>query len=442
MARALFLPLLVLALLLTGYTALEANRSLASVLLQEARTLANGLKGKELSLHGVRRTQQPESLLPLMGETWEAVEVKRGGLRVVVAVPAQGGALEVERWARPFFPSWWAGLLLTAAVGLWAWLRVRAQVGRTLGLDLESARRRLLALKGAFDNLDEGVLVLEAEWVQLLNPRALELLRLPEGAMPPLPLERVWPPLQEALRRKADEVVLALPGGRLARVRILGSGSQQLVVIQDQAEVLRLAESLTQSRRTLDLLRAQAHEFRNTLHVLGGLLELGRVEEALKTIQGELGAENWVEELLSHVELPLLAALLLGKLRRARELGVELRVDGVLPSRYAPLGDVLVSVVGHLLENALEAASNRPGGKVLVRFWEESGLWLEVRDNGFGVPEALGRVVFSPGASGKGVDRGYGLALTRYQVEAHGGRVGYYREEGWTVFYAHFPGER
>lgn len=443
MARALFPPLLALALLLTGYTALEANSHIASLLLQEARTLALEVRGMEgASLPGVRWTPQPESPLPLLGETWEALEVREEKLRAVVAVPAPKGALEVEKGASPFVPRWWPGLLLALAAGFWAWLRVQAVIYRTLGLNLASARQQLLALKGALDSLDEGVLVLEGKRAEFFNPRALELLSLPKQALPPLPLERVWPLLEDTLQEKVEEAFLALPGRRMARVRILGSKSQRVVVIQDQAELLRMAESLTQSRRMLELLRAQAHEFRNTLHVIGGLLEMGRVEEALKLIQGELGAEARVADLLSHVQLPLLAALLLGKLRRAHELGVELEVEGMLPSTYAPLADVLVAVVGHLLENALEAASSTVGGRVVVRFFEDSGLWLEVRDNGWGPPKGVEQGLFAPGVSGKGVNRGYGLALTRYQVEAAGGQVGYYRENEWTVFYAHFPGKR
>lgn len=430
-----------LAFFLAAYTALEANRYLVSLLFQEAEALAAYFQGKKenAALLGVRVTQQPESYLPLIGETSKTFVLKGGEIRVLVAVPLGEGALEVERRARLFVPSGWPSFFLTVVVGVWAWLRLHGLIRRTLGFQLGAARERLSVLGGALDNLDEGVLVLREDLVELLNPRALELLALPKGAIPPLSLDRVWPALREVLRQGVEEAILALPSHRRARVRILGGGTRQVVVIQDQAELLRLAESLTQSRRTLDLLRAQAHEFRNTLHVLGGLLELGKVEEALRLIQGELGAEEHLEALLSHVELPLVAALLLGKVRRARELGVELEVEGILPFRFAPLAEVLVAAVGHLLENALEAVSNQPRGKVVVRFWEDKGLWLEVRDNGPGVPSGLSKVLFSPGVSGKGRDRGYGLALTRSQVEAYGGRLGYYREGEWTVFYAHFP---
>ena len=47
----------------------------------------------------------------------------------------------------------------------------------------------------------------------------------------------------------------------------------------------------------------------------GGIpLELGQVEEALRLVQGEPAAEKALESLLCGVEVPLVAALLLGKL--------------------------------------------------------------------------------------------------------------------------------
>ncbi len=229
---------------------------------------------------------------------------------------------------------------------------------------------------------------------------------------------------------------LPLPGGRPARVRGSVSAGYRVIVFQDQAEVRRLAESLTQSRRHLDLLRAQAHEFQNFLHLLGGLLELGRVEEALRLLRREGEAEARLEAVLARVELPLLAALLLGKWRRAQELGVEMDLEGQLPAQYAPLGDLLASVLGQLLENALEAAAQNPGGQVRLRFRAgEEGLSVEVWDNG---PGPQGEALFQPEASSRGAGRGYGLALARTLVQAAGGRLGYRRQEGWTVFWVAF----
>ncbi|PZA08076.1 sensor histidine kinase-like protein [Meiothermus sp. Pnk-1] len=247
---------------------------------------------------------------------------------------------------------------------------------------------------------------------------------------------RLWPALRGF---REEEALLPLPTGRPARVRLLAVGGYRVAVFQEQAELLRLAEDLTQSRRHLELLRAQAHEFQNLLHAVGGLLELGHLEEALRLVQGEFAAEAEMDSLLRGVEVPLVAALILGKLRRARERGVVLRLEGRLPARYTPWGATLASAVGHLLENALEAACTTPLGEVRLRFAEEEGLRVEVWDNGLGLPEGQ-KSLFLPGASGRGAGRGYGLALAQAQVRVLGGELGYHRREGWTVFWIQFPG--
>lgn len=232
-----------------------------------------------------------------------------------------------------------------------------------------------------------------------MNPKGLSLLGLPPEAMTPLPLQRIWPDLVGLEDTK--EAYLPLPTGRPARVRLLALGGYRVVLFQDQAELMRLAQSLTQSRRHLELLRAQAHEFQNFLHVVGGLIELGRPEEAMRLVQSELAAEAELESFLDRVEIPIVAALVLGKLRRAKELGVTLRLEGRLPARYTPLSEALAALLGHLLENALEAVANRKiQGEVVLVFREEP-LEVEVRDNGPGLPEEA-ETLFLPGTSSRG----------------------------------------
>lgn len=427
-------PFVVLVLGLGFLEAIRANDYLGQALLAEARRVAGALvSGNPLSLLGIRLTNHPESPLPLLGEKAEGVEVRPRGLRAWVSWPMGTGALEVARGYPLYLPAWGPAFLLALLSLLWARARVHGVLRRAFGRPWKEAQKRLAALEAAVAALEEGVVVVQGENAVLLNPRARDLLGLAPEALTPLSLRRIWPAMAEAITLSSGEEALPLPTGRPARVRVRRVGEHRVVVFQDQRELLRLAENLTQSRRHLDLLRAQAHEFHNLLHVLAGLLELGRVEEALRLIQSEAEAEAELEAVLSRVEVPLVAALLLGKRRRAHELGVTLTLEGGLPARYAPLSDVLVSAMGHLVDNALEAAG--PGGAVRVSFLEEEGgLRVEVRDNGPGLPLGT-EALFLPGASGRGTGRGYGLALARAQVRGAGGEMGFRREEGWTVFW-------
>ena len=443
MGRALVLPVVALALVVLAWVSLEANRHLAHLAEGEVRALVHGASAladpRPLAEVGLRVTDQPETVTPLLGEETGGVEVKPQGLRARAAIPWGQGALEVVRTYPLFLPSPLPPLLLALGAFLWAWARAESAAKRLLGLPLKEAGRRMAALEAAFSALDEGVAVLEGEEVALLNAKGLSLLGLPPGAMTPLPLPRVWPDL--AALKDAKEGYLPLPIGRPARVRLLALGEYRVVLFQEQAELLRLAESLTQSRRHLELLRAQAHEFQNLLHVVGGLIELGRSEEALRLVQSELAAEAELEFLLDRVEIPIVAALVLGKLRRAKELGVTFRLEGRLPARYMPLSEALAALLGHLLENALEAVASRDAqGEVVLAFREEP-LEVEVWDNGPGLPAEAG-TLFLPGASSRGAGRGYGLTLARAQAKALGGSLEYYRDKGWTVFRVRIPHPR
>ncbi|MGC8968453.1 MAG: ATP-binding protein [Thermus sp.] len=436
MARAIWLPVLALALGLWLGMGLEAHRQLTALALEEAEALAEAaakLSNPEaLSRLGVRLTARPREAAPLWGERASGAEVTPRGIWVWAAQPRAGGSLEVARVYPFLLPSPLLPLGLALLAWLWAWRRCEGEVRRALGAPLNEARERLADLTAAFASLEEGVAVLKGQEVVLLNPKGLALLGLPPGALPPLPLRRVWPALAD--HREEGEAHLPLPTGRPGRVRLQELGNRRIAVFQEQAELFRLAEELTQSRRHLELLRAQAHEFQNLLHVLGGLLELGRAEEALHLVQGELAAEKELESLLRGVEVPLVAALLLGKVRRARERGLGFRLEGRLPARFAPMGESLASILGHLLENALEAAQSEVG----LRFLEREGLRVEVLDDGPGLPPGK-EAPFLPGASGRGAGRGYGLALARAQARALGGEVGYHRREGWTVFWLSLP---
>jgi signal transduction histidine kinase len=101
------------------------------------------------------------------------------------------------------------------------------------------------------------------------------------------------------------------------------------------------------------------------------------------------------------------------------------------------LGDLFLNVIG----NALDAAG--PGGWIEVRMAVEAGTMqkaegrctVEVLDSGPGpAPEVAGRL-FEPFVTGKPDGVGLGLAVARQVVEAHGGRIGWDREDSHTRFW-------
>ncbi|MBO3749931.1 GHKL domain-containing protein [Streptosporangiaceae bacterium NEAU-GS5] len=184
-------------------------------------------------------------------------------------------------------------------------------------------------------------------------------------------------------------------------------------------------------RSFVDSLRSAAHESANRLHTVISLIELGRSEDAVAFATRELAsAQRLADHVVGAVREPVLAALLLGKSAEAAERGVELVI-----TPEGPLGDLdldgaldpgeLVTIVGNLIDNAIDAAVSGPSPA-----WVEVGLdvdgprlLLRVHDSGPGMPPKAVRRAFERGWTTKGTGRGFGLPMVEAAVHRLGGAI-------------------
>ncbi|NHI15594.1 ATP-binding protein [Microbacterium excoecariae] len=240
---------------------------------------------------------------------------------------------------------------------------------------------------------------------------------------------------------------LAAVGGIAAAFVVLGSLATLVMFRRiDRATdsrgpvELRLAfdaqRELSDVRTIADALRAQVHEFDNRLHTIASLIELGRADEALDLATGRAGdGQRLTDRVVGAPDQPVIAALMLGKAAQAHELGVELHVETHLEPGTQGLdaGDV-VTILGNLLDNAIEAAVARRVRSGEADAWveaylasDESGsLTFQVSDSGDGVPVADRARIFRRGVTTKadGERRhGYGLALVARTVARLGGQI-------------------
>lgn len=306
----------------------------------------------------------------------------------------------------------------------------------------------------------EGLLMLDGRRrIALINDAGRELLGLGPDA--------------EAVGRTVDELALPAPltGALLAseaRVDELHLTAERVVVVntrpvvggerrgtvvtlRDHTELQALTGELDSERGFTQALRSQAHEAANRLHTVVSLIELGRVGEAVDFATAELElAQVLTDRVVGAVEEPVLAALLLGKAAQAHERGVELVLaedslidDGALPASLAQRD--LVTILGNLIDNAVEAASDGPeddgdgdglvpapraaGGPAgrarvtVTALADERGLLLRVADTGGGIGPEAADEVFRRGWSTHGAGRGLGLALVRQAAYRNGGTV-------------------
>ncbi|HKW78083.1 MAG TPA: sensor histidine kinase [Candidatus Limnocylindria bacterium] len=339
-------------------------------------------------------------------------------------------------------------LVLGLAGSLWLARRLDRQ---TFGLGAREIAGLLEQRDAMLHGIREGVLALDASGrVTLINDEARRLLGV-DAAGEGRALRDLVPAgrVREVLDGTAtgpDQVVLAgsrvLVANRMP-VTVRGKTVGAVATLRDRTELEGVMKELDTVRGLAQALRAQTHEFSNKLHVVGGLIELGRLDEAIRFVaETSLVHQELVDLVQQRIADPALAALLLAKAALASERRVELRLaaDANLPSQVGDVRD-LVTVVGNLVDNAIDAVTGRSGAWVEVSVHSEpEGVTVRVHDSGPGVDERAVDEIFREGFTTKtgGTHFGLGLALVRQVAERHGGWVRV-QNDGGAVFTALIP---
>lgn len=209
-----------------------------------------------------------------------------------------------------------------------------------------------------------------------------------------------------------------------------GRGIGSVTTLRDRTELVSLQSQLTSNLSITDTLRAQTHEFDNQLHTISGLVQLGEYDEVTALVGALTRQRAEVTAYVSQrLQDPALAALMIAKHAVAEERGVELELDpgSSLPALAPDESADLITVVGNLVDNAVDASAGRPDGAVEVWIRVEDGVvHVRVRDNGPGVPVELRDTVFVRGFSTKPDvvgGRGLGLPLVRLICDQRGGET-------------------
>ncbi len=223
----------------------------------------------------------------------------------------------------PRLVTWLTG---SAMVGFLGAVGVTRLIRRRIhGLEPEEIVELLQAREAMLHGIREGVVAVDDRGrLALVNDEAMRLLGLEDDptrqpAADVLDPENLVPLLHQD-ENFADKLVEV--GDRVLVVnstaaKVGGRHVGRVLVLRDRTELTDALRALEGQRTITDALQAQAHEFSNKLHVLSGMIELGRSEEAVKYIDrvgGGTGSGLDVHD----IEDPAAAALLLSKSAAAR----------------------------------------------------------------------------------------------------------------------------
>ncbi len=287
------------------------------------------------------------------------------------------------------------------------------------------------------ESIREGIISTDADGkINLVNEAALKTLDLHDKKeLEDQPLNRFFPDLDIARILTTAEPVSdreLIIGGIpiIVNAEPVGDKHGLVVTFRKKEDIDIIARELSQVQTFSDMLRAQTHEYSNSLHTIVGLLQIRAYDDALDFIADETrGQRKLIRFLAENLPDKFLSSMIIGKCMFASEQKVELFIDP--ESRMTDLPDTLdrhtlTTALGNIIDNAIEAAvTGKPSPRVSL-FMSDFGndLIFEIEDSGDGIDEELLGKIFDKGVSTKnGDNRGYGLYLAKKAIDTLGGTI-------------------
>jgi two-component system, NtrC family, nitrogen regulation sensor histidine kinase NtrY len=328
--------------------------------------------------------------------------------------------------------------------------RLERQTSALLATNHQLGERRVF-IETVLESVSAGVVsVNEAGEIELANSTAEKLLRGKADTIVGLSFEHVAPALAELARDKSRGVVQLGDGPEPLTVAVKASQRDLGTVVTFEDISQQLADQ--RSAAWSDVARRIAHEIKNPLTPIqlaaerlqrrfGKQIEQdGAIFEQLTgTIVRQVGdLRNIVDEFSSFARMPkpVFREENLNDIVGHSVFMFEVaHPDISFAYDQAAISPVLISdrrqlgqAITNLLKNAAESIAERDKiepkpGKIVVNLHEADGrIYVEISDNGIGLPEDRDRIM-EPYITNRATGSGLGLAIVKKIVEEHFGEI-------------------
>lgn len=315
-----------------------------------------------------------------------------------------------------------------------------------LGYEAEQISKLFIQKQEVLDTLDEGIIAVDEDYkITFYNKASLSILKIIEEDINDKDIFNIIPNsnLPKVFKNgKAEynkEMVINNTVIVTNRIPIKDKGKiiGAVTIFRDKTEITKLAEEVTGVKQVVEALRANNHEFMNKLHVILGLIQIGQLEEAKKYILNQTKIQQQkISLVMNKIEDSTIAALILGKISRAKEMGIDLIINpksNIKKRRGRINSNILVTIIGNLLENAMEAVSltDKEEKSVEILIEEnEKEIRVMVKDSGIGIKKEDIPYLFKRGFSTKGKNRGRGLTILKDVVDNLDGKINFSSDLG------------
>ncbi|MDX6042489.1 sensor histidine kinase DpiB [Scandinavium lactucae] len=348
---------------------------------------------------------------------------------------------KIDSWRLDFLlPMAGVFVLILIILLLLSWLFAAHIRRQMMGMEPRQIARVVRQQEALFGSVFEGLIAVDPEGhITAINRNARRMLGLASPGRQWLgqPICDVVQPCSfftDKIAEKRQDVICTFNGlSVIANRGAIRSGNEMLGAIisfRSKDEISTLNAQLTQIKQYVESLRALRHEHLNWMSTLSGLLQMKEYDRVLEMVKGESQAQQeLIDSLRASFDDRQVAGLLFGKVQRARELGLSLKIVEGSQLQQLPAGldsTEFAAIVGNLLDNAFEASLRNPQGDNIIELYlsdEGPEVIIEVGDHGCGVPVGLGDAIFDQGVSTKRDEASeHGIGL--YLISSYVGRCG------------------
>ena len=313
--------------------------------------------------------------------------------------------------------------LLSSVAG--AYYLARNVKQATFGLEPYQLATILKERTAMLESLKEGVIAVDVNRkIKLVNSAAIHLLGLDGAQYAGRSVDEVIPnhklntviadgaAIYDEEQRIGSSTFVANSVPILVDSKVEGA----IIILRDRTEVNRLAEELTGIHQFVDLLRAQAHEFKNKLHTISGLIQLERYDEAIHfATDNNVSRQGLFSQLSGKIRDSVIFGLLLGKASYMREQGIKFIIDNDTYLEELPVhvtsGDVVL-ILGNLLQNSIDAVAEAEEKSIFVSLVQHHDqVSIIVQNSGPPIEDKWFTVMYTRGMTTKQQGTGLGLAL-------------------------------
>lgn len=309
--------------------------------------------------------------------------------------------------------------------------------------------------KAILNSVREGILAINSDGeITACNLEAQKMIGKEEDELKGesittiLPSSRMMEVIEKGIAQRDEPMIIgkSLVIANSVPVSLNGRVIGVVTSFRDKMQLDKIDHQLADIGHFVEALRSLRHEFMNKLHLISGLIQLKEYKKVNKLI-GEINEEqqNLLNFFLTKIHDPAVIGVLVGKMSRAKELNIQLKVHSQsIIKDPCPHEEIVLTLLSNSIENSLEAITSVDSsvqGQVIVSFQyeEKTNLVITVSDNGPGIEPRLEDDIFRDGVTTKGEGRGFGLALLASIVKNIGGRLSIESSQNGVTLIAKLP---